>query len=135
VVQRLQYYRARLLRHFGHVTVVTPTLGISTTRDVIVVSFLLTDDVSATPDRGEGHPRTIIYLVRRRRRRRQVARIVLLLRSTIAVSVVSVRRSVFRSFHDRPAPQLNASLPPALTTGAHVRDQTRLNALITIFCT
>ncbi|CAI6362853.1 unnamed protein product [Macrosiphum euphorbiae] len=31
-------------------------MGIATTRDVIVVSFLRVDDVSATPDLGEGHP-------------------------------------------------------------------------------
>jgi len=125
VVGRLHYYRARLRRHFGHVPVVTPTMGIATTRDVIVVSFLRVDDVSATPDLGEGHPTDLTRLPPPP----PPGSYFNLLGSPAAVSVR------LRSFLDRPAPQLNAILPPALPTCAHVRNLTRSNALITFFCT
>jgi len=84
------------------------------------------DDVSATPDLEEGHPTDLPHLPTPPPPPGSYSN---LLGSPAAVPVR------LRSFHDRPAPQLNAILPPALPTGAHVRNQTRSNALITFFCT
>jgi len=93
-------------------------------RDVIVVSFLRVDDVSATPDLVEGQPTDLPRLPTPPPPPGSYSNLHGL------PAALPVR---LRSFHDRPAPQLNAILPPALPTGAHVRNQTRSNALITIF--
>ncbi|XP_015366166.1 PREDICTED: probable citrate synthase 2, mitochondrial isoform X1 [Diuraphis noxia] len=93
------------------------------------------DDVSATPDLDEGHP-TDLPRLSPPPPPGSYSNSYSVLPSPFPTSRLAFGGSVFTlfsSFHDLPAPQLNAFLPPALPTGAHVRSRTRLNALITIF--
>jgi len=114
VVVRLQYYRARLRRHFGHLSVVTPTLGIAslrrlTRRDVVscrrcCVWCHFCVWMLCRPRQTSRKGILPIYLVRRRHDRTPTPTPP----SSFPTSRWAFGRSVLHSFYDRPALQLNA---------------------------